>query len=104
MIKKNISVNIVSSARLHLGFLDLGGNTKSSFGGIGVTINKFKTIINIKKLQNHVTNVHYRKFQEKKRNLGEDEDKKNLMKEYIGIFISSEQMGQRILSYGIVVT
>ena len=49
MIKKNISVNIVSSARLHLGFLDLGGNKENSFGGIGVTINKFNTIINIKK-------------------------------------------------------
>ena len=49
MIKRNMSVNIVTYPRLHFGFLDLGGNTKRSLGGIGVTINKFNTRINIKK-------------------------------------------------------
>tara|TARA_B100001013_G_C24615005_1_gene444802 strand:- start:469 stop:1413 length:945 start_codon:yes stop_codon:yes gene_type:complete len=49
MIKKNISININAPARLHFGFLDLGGNTQNALGAIGVAINKFNTIVNIKK-------------------------------------------------------
>ena len=49
MKKKSISVKIIAPARLHFGFLNLGGNKTISLGGIGVTINKFNTIINIKK-------------------------------------------------------
>ena len=56
MIKKNISIQIVSPARLHFGFLDLTKNKQKSFGGIGVTINKFNTIINLKKYHKLVIN------------------------------------------------
>ncbi len=49
MIKKNKSIKIISPARLHFGFLNLGQNKKNSLGGIGLSINKFQTIIKVKK-------------------------------------------------------
>ena len=48
MIKEKKSLQIISFARLHFGFLDLNKKNKESFGGLGLTINKFKTVIDIK--------------------------------------------------------
>ena len=49
MLKKKKSLQITSFARLHFGFLDLNKENKKSFGGLGLSINKFKTVINISK-------------------------------------------------------
>ena len=48
MIKKRKFLQIISFARLHFGFLDLNKKNNKFFGGFGLTINKFKTILNIK--------------------------------------------------------
>ena len=41
MLKKTIK--IIAPARLHFGFLELKNNQNNSFGGIGLTIDKFYT-------------------------------------------------------------
>jgi len=44
-------VKVVAPARLHLGFLDLGGHLGRRFGSIGVTINDFATEIRVEPAQ-----------------------------------------------------
>ena len=46
MLKKTIK--IIAPARLHFGFLELKNNQNNSFGGIGLTIDKFYTKIILK--------------------------------------------------------
>ena len=47
MLKKKIE--IINTARLHFGFLELSNNYGSKFGGIGLSIDKFQTKIVVKK-------------------------------------------------------
>ena len=47
MLKKTIQ--IITPARLHFGFLELSNSCASKFGGIGLSINKFHTKIIVKK-------------------------------------------------------
>ena len=48
MLKKN-SIEIISPSRLHFGFLEISGNNDRSYGGIGLSIDKFSTKIIVKK-------------------------------------------------------
>lgn len=45
----NASVRVSAPARLHLGFLDLNGDTGRKFGSIGLAINSHHTIINVRR-------------------------------------------------------
>ena len=47
MLKKN-TIQIITPARLHFGFLELNNNS-GAFGGIGLSIDKFNTKITLKK-------------------------------------------------------
>ena len=41
------TVRVAAPARLHLGFLDLGGGSQRHFGSIGVGITGFTTVVNV---------------------------------------------------------
>ena len=49
MFKKK-TIQIISPARLHFGFLEINGNNNGgTFGGIGLSIDKFNTKIKVKR-------------------------------------------------------
>lgn len=50
----NITVRVSAPARLHLGFLDLNGDSGRKFGSIGLAINSYYTIIKVQRAK-HVS-------------------------------------------------
>ena len=53
----NKQVRIQASSRLHLGFLNLNSSKQYSYGGIGVSIDKYPTISLISKSKQYETNL-----------------------------------------------
>tara|TARA_R110002049_G_scaffold194615_8_gene363529 strand:- start:925 stop:1920 length:996 start_codon:yes stop_codon:yes gene_type:complete len=49
-----MSVRVSAPARLHLGFLDLNGDSGRKFGSVGVAINSYHTIVNVQ-MAEHVS-------------------------------------------------
>ena len=55
--KNKNSIQIQANSRLHLGFLNLNCPQQYSYGGIGVSINKYPTILSISKSNKFVSNL-----------------------------------------------
>ena len=55
--KDNNSLRIHANSRLHLGFLSLNSLSQYSYGGIGVSIDKYPTILSISKSNRFISNL-----------------------------------------------
>ncbi|MFT7414667.1 MAG: beta-ribofuranosylaminobenzene 5'-phosphate synthase [Methylophagaceae bacterium] len=55
----NTAVRVSAPARLHLGFLDLNGDSGRKFGSIGLAINSYHTIIKVQRAKHVSVTSHY---------------------------------------------
>ncbi len=56
-VNDNRALKIQANSRLHLGFINLNCPHKYSYGGIGVSINKYPTILSISKSSKFISNL-----------------------------------------------